>query len=280
MKPLPELPDLKIIETDCLQPHEYIDEKRVKPLIQALRKERILRNPPLVLPISGRGGRHVVLDGANRTMAFQKMGLPHVVVQVVHAGGNEVRVETWNHAVLGMPARELLERLGLDPRMVPLKSSLERAAAEVRSGAAVAYVSLPDGSVWQVDCTCSNTQERLACLTALVSNYLNRARIERVNVIGSEALAGIYGDLAGVVVFPRFDVQDVIDVAASGGLFPSGLTRFIVSPRALRLNYPLEALSRPGPVEEKQQALDAWIREAVARRGVRYYAEATFLFDE
>jgi hypothetical protein len=164
--------------------------------------------------------------------------------------------------------------------MAPIKSNFDQAAAEVRTGAAVAYVSLPDGSVWQIDCTCGNTQERLACLSSLVINYFNRARIERVNVTSCDAVLGIYADLAGVVVFPRFEVQDVIEVAASGSLFPSGLTRFVVSPRALRINYPIEALSRAVSIEEKQRELDAWIREVVARRGVRYYAEATFLFDE
>jgi hypothetical protein len=63
-------------------------------------------------------------------------------------------------------------------------------------------------------------------------------------------------------------------------LFPAGLTRFVVSPRALRLNFPLSVLAGDEPIEEKQRTLSEWIRERVGGRHVRYYAESTFLFDE
>jgi len=53
-----------------------------------------------------------------------------------------------------------------------------------------------------------------------------------------------------------------------------------VSPRALHLNYPLEELAADRPLEEKNEALQRWIQERIARKGVRYYAEATVLFDE
>jgi hypothetical protein len=33
-------------------------------------------------------------------------------------------------------------------------------------------------------------------------------------------------------------------------------------------------------LDEKQAWLDAWLRKRRADRGVRYYAEPTFLFDE
>jgi hypothetical protein len=81
-------------------------------------------------------------------------------------------------------------------------------------------------------------------------------------------------------VFRGFEVEDVVAAASQGRLLPSGLTRFIVSPRALRLNYPLERLEAQGDPDDKQRELEAWVRARVEQRRIRYYAEATFLFDE
>ena len=52
------------------------------------------------------------------------------------------------------------------------------------------------------------------------------------------------------------------------------------SPRALRVNYPLDELSSNKSLLDKNGALERWVNERVARKGIRYYAEATVLFDE
>jgi hypothetical protein len=83
-----------------------------------------------------------------------------------------------------------------------------------------------------------------------------------------------------LIVYPQFTVSDVVEVASSGQLFPSGLTRFLISPRALRVNFPLAMLADRSPVGEKRKALEEWIRQRVEQRRVRYYAESTFVFDE
>jgi hypothetical protein len=54
----------------------------------------------------------------------------------------------------------------------------------------------------------------------------------------------------------------------------------MISPRVLHLNYPLEEMSMEKPLEEKNAALQHFIQGRIADKGVRYYAEATYLFDE
>jgi hypothetical protein len=83
-----------------------------------------------------------------------------------------------------------------------------------------------------------------------------------------------------LVIFPGFKIKTVLKLASHNIVLPTGITRFTVSPRALHLNYPLHELSSGKPIEYKQEYLDHWIQERVKKKGARYYAEATFLFDE
>jgi hypothetical protein len=280
MRPLPDLPQLRIVPSDSLQPHEFVDEDRVEPLLRALKRERVLRNPPIVLPVTGHTAQFVVLDGANRTTAFRQMGLPTALVQVVHPGESEVRVETWNHVVLGLTSEQLMQLVKGVEGVSVSAADIEQASFDLHTGEALCYVSLPDGGVWEVTASPSRFQERVSQLGALAGCYSLSGRIERASVVDCEGLSRVYADLAGLVVFPRFEVEQVVAVAADGLLFPPGLTRFVVSPRALRLNYPIDRLAAETSIEDKQKELDDWVRQAVARRSVRYYAEATFLFDE
>jgi hypothetical protein len=280
MRPLPDLPQLRIVPSDSLQPHESVDEDRVEPLLRALKRERILRNPPIVLRVTGHTVQFVVLDGANRTTAFRQMGLPTALVQIVHPGESEVRVETWNHVVLGLTSEQLMQLIEGVEGVSVSPVDIEQASFDLHTGEALCYVSLPDGGVWEVTASPSRFQERVSQLGALAGCYSLSGRIERASVVDCEGLSRVYADLAGLVVFPRFEVEQVVAVAADGLLFPPGLTRFVVSPRALRLNYPIDRLAAETSIEDKQKELDEWVRQAVARRSVRYYAEATFLFDE
>jgi hypothetical protein len=82
------------------------------------------------------------------------------------------------------------------------------------------------------------------------------------------------------VVFPNFKIDDILKLAGAGYLLPTGITRFTVSPRALHVNYPLFELASSKPLAEKNADLQEWIQKRMAQKGVRYYAEATFLYDE
>jgi len=69
-------------------------------------------------------------------------------------------------------------------------------------------------------------------------------------------------------------------MAGRGSLLPTGITRFTVSPRVLHLNYPLGAMSADGSLSEKNRHLQEFLQARITQKGVRYYAEATYLFDE
>jgi len=134
--------------------------------------------------------------------------------------------------------------------------------------------------VMSVAATVPDLHSRVAGLNRLVNAYLSRGRIERTNAGTAAELERAFPTAAALVVFLAFTVQDVVEAVSEGLLLPAGLTRFIVSPRALRVNYPLDALALEEPRQAKEEALNRWVHERVVGRRVRYYAEATYLFDE
>jgi hypothetical protein len=58
------------------------------------------------------------------------------------------------------------------------------------------------------------------------------------------------------------------------------VTRFHISPRALRLNYSLDELASSKSLEEKNQTLNHWLQDRVSRKSLRFYTEPTVVFDE
>ena len=82
MKNSTALPDLQIFHTNRLVVHEECDPRRVEKLSQRLRVDGYLKNPPIIAVITDTE-KFVVLDGANRTMAYENMDIPHMVAQLV-----------------------------------------------------------------------------------------------------------------------------------------------------------------------------------------------------
>jgi hypothetical protein len=102
--------------------------------------------------------------------------------------------------------------------------------------------------------------------------------------LASDSLADAqaeHPEVTALVVFPHFQPAEVLELATCGARLPAGITRHVVSWRALRLNVPLDKLADTDrTLAEKNRWLDEWLREKVHQREVRFYQEPTVLFDE
>jgi hypothetical protein len=274
---IPNLPTLKILPIEQLILHEDHDMQRTLPLVEKLRAQGILRNPPIVMPLTDNSGRFMVLDGANRVTSLKEMEFPHIVAQVVAPDDPHVILQTWNHIVWGMSARRLVEAIrsvdSIELKKVNTLKSYDP------PGTTPAQLRLPDGSLYLAH-TPARLIEKVNALHGIVNCYKDRASLDRTSQTLVESFRSIYPDLAGLVIFPRFDIPSVLCLAGQGAMLPTGITRFSVSPRALHLNYPLHELSSGKPIEYKEAYLQKWVEERLKRKGVRHYTEATFLFDE
>lgn len=271
------IPVLRVVEIERLLLHEEPDLERVKKLRDALRRDGVLRNPPIVAAMPD--GTAAVLDGANRVTALREIALPHVVVQVVEYGRPEIVLSSWSHYVReGGPESLRDHAVGLAGIRVSLLRDPRDAGVRLapRDGTA-AVIDARGGALLSAGADPLSTAEML---TRIVALYRGRHRIYRVESGNDlDALAADYGP-GTLVVFPVFEKDDILLIAARGGWLPTGITRHIIPGRALRVNTPLDWLGDPSGAAAKQARLDTTLRQRWLDHEVRHYAESTFLFDE
>jgi hypothetical protein len=233
----------------------------------------ILYNPPLVIPVSVKNEQYMVLDGANRVTALKDIGLPHLLVQIVDPDSPSVSLQTWNHVLWNIDPDlltqeiENLEGITLESASIPAFSvhSLGFLFAANQRGFSIRNIS---------------SDPRSTAITKLVRSYSQLARYDRTIIQDTEGLAGYYKDFAGLIVYPPFQISEVLQFCQDDKLLPAGITRFVVSPRALRVNYPLANLADDKPLQEKRQILKNFIQDRMDNKGVRIYTETTVLYDE
>jgi hypothetical protein len=263
-------PDLRIVMTSALFPHEETDSQRLEPLIERIRNEPYIINPPIVAPIDAE--RFVILDGANRCQAFARLNYPHSLVQVVSYHDGAVALENWQHVVCNWSADALLEHLTNLPDI------------DLRYGHhadAIAHIHCHDGRLIALHTSHRNLHDRNAALRRVVSVYQRSAILQRTALNNPEEVWALFDNGAALVVFPAYSPDDIIAAAREGAMLPPGVSRHIVQGRALKVHYSLDALRDPTQsLQQKNVALRHWLQEKIARRQMRYYAEPTYQFDE
>lgn len=290
-----DMPDLRLLPSSALVLHEHADEKRVARLEARLRTDGYLKNPPIVAAIPDTD-KYVVLDGANRTSAVTRIGCPHVLVQLVDYNSDNVQLLTWHHLITGRRPDYFLQEIADVPGISLHPVPLAVARGALRAHNILAYVAVPveeneDGrpggsAVFAVDglpgTDHHGTHTSNALLNSLVDTYKSdqQVLIHRSNTDDLDELLDYYDNVSGLVVFQPYKPSDILKLARTGAKVPTGITRHIINPRALRVNVPVSLLAGPESLEEK----NAWWHEQFKRRlaanQVRLYQESTYLFDE
>jgi len=272
------LPNLKILPLESLILHEDHDNQRTLPLVEKLRAAGILRNPPIVMPLTDGSDRYMVLDGANRVTSLQEMEFPHIVAQVVDVNNPNVNLQTWNHIVWGMSTKTLMSTIRKIKDVELVKVNTHKSVDAPKY--VPVQIRTADGNFYLLQESPSELSEHIDTLHRVVNTYKTNASLDRTSQTLIDSFKTIYHDLTALIIFPSFKIKTVLKLAAQKIVLPTGITRFTVSPRGLHLNYPLHELSSGKPIEYKAAYLKHWIEERVKKKGVRLYSEATFLFDE
>ena len=274
------MPDLRFVAVESLIPHEQHDEQRSSRLIERLREQRVLRNPPIVAPLSPDDARFVVLDGANRSTAARAAGLPHMLVQVVRYEDPGVRLSSWHHALVGLAPPEIEAMLAPVAGLERVPADLRHARAVLARREAIAFIAHGSDRATTLHAGSDPAHRNLA-LNAVVDAYRARARFHRVASDSLDDARADHPEVTAVVAFPHFEPAEILELATSGARLPAGITRHLVAWRALRVNVSLDDLADTGrTLAEKNRWLGEWLREKSLDRQVRFYQESTVMFDE
>jgi hypothetical protein len=260
--------------------HEKHDSQRANPLIMRIRSSGVFRNPPIVAPLKDGSDRYMVLDGANRVTALREMNCPHVLVQLIQPDDPGLILKNWNHVIWEYSPSRFIQNIGHIPNLLLRYEQNSPPEVDLFGECSLALVQDCRGRYFSICCKADSLKDRVAVLNAVVESYLDKARLDRTNIRDINQIKDVYPYLCGMVIFPEFEIQDLMILSSEGFLLPAGVTRFSISPRALHLNYPIEELFSVEPIEIKNIKLHAWIQERIAKKQVRYYSEPTYLFDE
>lgn len=275
----PIMPDLRIVPVDLLVPHEEHDDQRSEPLIKRIEQSGVWLNPPVVAPMGD--GRYVILDGANRHHCLKTLGYPHILVQVVEYESSAVRLETWHHVVSDISWFEFLRAIREIPELSIERTDLLSARAALARRLVLAYAVLRDHSAYTLNAHIRSMEGRTAILRQIVDTYKTKGVLNRINTDALSLARRVYPNAVAIVVFPHYEPVEILVAARDGVRLPPGISRHMIQGRAMRLNYPLTELRDDGTsLEEKNARLQAWIQQRTAEKRIRYYAEATYLFDE
>lgn len=268
---------LRIVSLGDVVLHEQVETRRVERLLVSLQNDWLLKNPPIVTQFDG---KYIVLDGATRTTALQRIRCRDIVVQVVDYDAPGVILETWNHLLLDLPEETLLASLERVPGLRVVPTSPERADGELGRRASAASILLAGGRAFSLYGSGTSVLEQADMLNRVVAVYEGRGEMYRVAHTDLERLLAEHGRPGALVVFPCYRPDDIRQVAVNGVKLPMGITRHIIPGRVLRINIPLTLLERDEPLEQKNAWLDQWMASRMVERHVRFYQEPVFLFDE
>jgi len=229
-----------------------------------------MKNPPIVAPLDENG--YVILDGANRCYSFAHIDIPHILVQVVSYASGQVDLGTWNHVVSRWNADELM-------RHVTALDGIQTHHGSHKN--AIAHIHLRDNRIVALLAPVDSIHQRNAALRDFVRIYQRNAVLSRTPLHEPKQVWHLYSEANALVVFPTYTPQHILEAARHKAYLPPGISRHIVQGRALQVNYPMATLrDTTTPINQKNAQLQAWITEKLMNRRLRYYAEATYLFNE
>jgi hypothetical protein len=272
-----ELPTLKIVPISEIIFHEDPDKERSTKLIEYIRKENRLKNPPVVATHSGTK-KYILLDGANRLTALQTLNIPDVLVQHIDLFDSGLIFLHWHHIVEKFTKDNFLEIINNIPDITSTKSSAINLRAN-DNGDLLCQIQFADQSIYEVHAH-TDLFQRVKDLRNITDIYKGFQYMDRVSYTNLDHLKGNYSQFCALIVFRKLVKEELVEVTNHGMRIPSGITRIIMPKRALRINVPLDILRFDVSTEQKNYWLQNRINEQIRDKSIRFYHEPTFLFDE
>ena len=272
-----ELPRLKIVPISEIIFHEEPDTERSSKLIEFIRRENRLKNPPVVATHAG-NSKYILLDGANRITALQSLEVPDVLVQHIDLFDPGLIFLHWHHAIEKFTKQSFLEQIH-NLSDIAISEIKNGAVNQDENGDLLCQIQFGDGSIYAIRAH-ENLFQWVKDLKNITSIYQSFRYMDRVSYSNLEHLKKNYPEFCAVIVFRKITKEELVAVTNHEMRVPSGITRIILPKRALRLDVPLDIMRFNVPIEQKNFWLQNRINEQIKDKSIRFYHEPTFLFDE
>lgn len=273
--PVETILPLRVVSLDRVVCHEDVDSRRVDRLARRIEEDGLLRSPPIVVESDD---TYVVLDGASRTSALRKLGIPHIIVQLT-SPDEGLELQAWRHIISDIEPDRLVQILDDLPniRLDPVDS--QRASDIMFEYGGLCLLQTVTGKTF-IAYTASG-ENRLDALNVLSATYTRVAKVERTLKTDIISLQHEFEGMSALVVYPVFTPEQVMQATrAENRNFPAGITRFLVPGRILRLNIPLDRLMSDRSLQEKNRWLHELLLDRQAAGAIRYYGEPVYILDD
>ncbi len=281
VKPSERVPDLRLLRTERIHFHERAERSRTLRLVDRLRKDLVLQNPPIVAALGG--DEWILLDGANRVSAFREIGWTHVPVQAIDYASARVELRGWHHLLLEGETLDLRASYAAleGVRIAGVAEDELARLLELRE----AYAVLVDhgGNAWGLFPASGVVEvvEWMEILERIVAAYEGRARLERIKIADyANPLAAFRAVEHQLVLFPTITKAELLALSRSGTHIPTGITRHLIPGRALGLNLPLGFLQELGEDGAKEAHFRQFVHGLEIAGRIRYYEESVFIMNE
>jgi L-serine kinase (ATP) / ParB family transcriptional regulator, heme-responsive regulator len=277
-----QVPTLRLVPTASVRFHEHPERHRTVRLVERLRQDLKLRNPPIVTALGD--GAYVLLDGANRVSAFRALGYAQIPVQVVDYADPSLELKQWHHLLLegaGLELRAAYRNI----RGVRLESvAVEQIASFLERRMVFAVLVDERGTAWGLfpDAGAGFGLRRwMGVLEQVVGAYEGRTQLERIKWAEYSDLPPVYqGREHQLCLYPTIGKPELLQIVRDGLLIPTGITRHIVPGRALSLNLDLEFLTDLQTDAEREAHFDTFVHRLEVHGRIRFYEESVFLLNE
>ncbi len=227
---------IDIVPTVQLKPHEEIIEEAIRKLINDIKTEGVVRNPIIIDEKT-----LVILDGMHRFEACRRLNLKFMIVAAVNYDDPRVGLSTWVRLIKATD----IDRKTVQERINQLDEKLKPFKAEANTGYTVTIyfkgeqiyhenINSESQAKYNVYYILKELEKDLASEKAKASYQLDSVVKENMNVYLS--------NYELLIVPPKLEKKDVIEIALQGKVYPPKSTRHTIPARPLNLNIPMNIL--------------------------------------
>jgi len=213
------LESLEVIDLKRLVFHEETEKSRYQKIMFEIQSSMTLCSPPIATKISG--DKYLLLDGAHRVKAIEKLGYKNVIIQNVSL--DNLELEIWKHKIDDVES--VIDDLR-SSKLFQFKSKhFDNAVASIRTTTNLVYL---------VPVKSSGSCEDVADFwRVIVEKYNDKQSIVRCSEDQGP----------GTISFKKLSLNEVVQIVELNKMFPTGVTKFkFLNGRLLNVNIPIACL--------------------------------------